>query len=100
MKSIQDRIKSLSPEQKALFEKQLKARNIDSEFELGSEQAAIPRRSHQGSSPLSFDQERLWLFNRMHPESHTYNVYGAARLKGELLSRSARARYQRNCEAT
>jgi fengycin family lipopeptide synthetase B len=84
MKSIQDRIKSLSPEQKALFEKQLKARNIDSEFELGSEQAAIPRRSHQGSSPLSFDQERLWLFNRMHPESHTYNVYGAARLKGEL----------------
>ncbi|WP_159881481.1 non-ribosomal peptide synthetase [Paenibacillus puerhi] len=83
MKSIQDRIKDLSPEHRAIFERKLKENRLDGS-KLPDLQPAIPRRNHSRPSPLSFDQERLWFFNRMHPESFTYNVYGAARLKGTL----------------
>ncbi|AFH63349.1 non-ribosomal peptide synthetase [Paenibacillus caseinilyticus] len=83
MKSIHDRIKELSPEHRALFERKLKEQRLDA-ASLPEVQPAIPRRHHNRPSPLSFDQERLWFFNRMHPESFTYNVYGAARLKGTL----------------
>ncbi|MEC0207768.1 amino acid adenylation domain-containing protein [Paenibacillus ehimensis] len=85
MKNLTDRIQSLTPEQRALFEKRLKQKNLNAQqLSPNPAAAAIPRRNHTGPSPLSFDQERLWFFNRMHPESHAYNVYGAARLKGKL----------------
>ncbi|KEQ24251.1 non-ribosomal peptide synthetase [Paenibacillus tyrfis] len=85
MKNLTDRIQSLTPEQRALFEKRLKQKNLNAQqLSPNPAAAAIPRRNHTGSSPLSFDQERLWFFNRMHPESHAYNVYGAARLRGKL----------------
>src|ERR1041384_8017300 len=34
--------------------------------------------------PLSFAQERLWVFDRLNPDSPVYNVSGAVRLKGPL----------------
>ncbi|MCA1635267.1 MAG: amino acid adenylation domain-containing protein [Acidobacteria bacterium] len=34
--------------------------------------------------PLSFAQQRLWLFDQMEPGSHVYNVPGALRLSGRL----------------
>ncbi|SED57616.1 non-ribosomal peptide synthetase [Pseudomonas anguilliseptica] len=34
--------------------------------------------------PLSFAQERLWLFDRLHSGTSTYNVAEAVRLSGEL----------------
>ncbi|MBU7318222.1 non-ribosomal peptide synthetase [Paenibacillus oleatilyticus] len=85
MKNLTDRIQSLTPEQRALFEQRLKQKNLNAQqLSPNPAAAAIPRRNHTDPSPLSFDQERLWFFNRMHPESHAYNVYGAARLRGKL----------------
>ncbi|MCH9697208.1 MAG: AMP-binding protein, partial [Gammaproteobacteria bacterium] len=34
--------------------------------------------------PMSFAQQRLWLFQQMHPESTAYNITGALRLSGNL----------------
>ncbi|WP_010494488.1 non-ribosomal peptide synthetase [Paenibacillus elgii] len=85
MKNLTDRIQSLTPEQRALFEQRLRQKNLNAQqLSPNPAAAAIPRRNHTDPSPLSFDQERLWFFNRMHPESHAYNVYGAARLRGKL----------------
>ncbi|MFB1479128.1 non-ribosomal peptide synthase/polyketide synthase, partial [Corallococcus sp. RDP092CA] len=37
-----------------------------------------------GALPLSFDQERLWLFEQLTPGTPIYNVPSAARLSGDL----------------
>ncbi|MDQ3917565.1 MAG: HAD-IIIC family phosphatase, partial [Acidobacteriota bacterium] len=54
----------------------------------GGEQAAglppIVRVTREGALPLSFAQQRLWLLNRMNPESPAYNIPAAVRLKGRL----------------
>ncbi len=34
--------------------------------------------------PMSYAQERLWLFDRLHPGTATYNVPEAVRLRGDL----------------
>ncbi|WP_281887448.1 non-ribosomal peptide synthetase [Paenibacillus sp. YYML68] len=83
MKSLADRIQALTPDQRALLEKKLKANQMDSILSSMTG-TTIPRRNHSGPSPLSFDQERLWFFHQLHPESYTYNVYGVARMKGEV----------------
>ena len=83
MKHLSDRIKNLSPEQRALFEAQLKAKNLKADKIL-PKGGTIPRRGHNNPSPLSFDQERLWFFHQMNPDKPTYNVYGAIRLEGKL----------------
>ena len=44
---------------------------------IGAQQRQAPLR-------LSFAQERLWLFDRLHPGSTTYNVPEAVRLRGAL----------------
>jgi len=40
--------------------------------------------THNADLPLSFAQERLWLFDRLHPGKPTYHVAEAVRLSGEL----------------
>ena len=45
----------------------------------------IPRRQGSGPGVLSFQQERLWFFNRMEPESPAHNMPVALRLTGRLL---------------
>ncbi|MCK9800928.1 amino acid adenylation domain-containing protein [Pseudomonas sp. MAFF 302030] len=52
------------------------------------------------SIPMSYAQERLWLFDRLHPGSTTYNVPESVRLHGDLdlsaLERSFTALLQRH----
>lgn len=43
---------------------------------------AIPRRSVQEHLPLSFAQQRLWLFDQFEPNSALYNVSSDVRWKG------------------
>ncbi|KEK23219.1 non-ribosomal peptide synthetase [Bacillus gaemokensis] len=88
MKNLTERIKALTPEQRALFESQLKEKNLSSKLKTTLNRRAIQSRNHTNPSPLSFDQERLWFFNRMHPEVFAYNVYGVARFKGRLDHRA------------
>lgn len=45
---------------------------------------AIPRRQNQATAPLSFSQQRLWVFEQLEPNSATYVVSKALRLNGEL----------------
>lgn len=40
--------------------------------------------AHEGTLPLSFAQERLWLFEQLHPGTSAYHVAEAVRLDGDL----------------
>ncbi|MHC4454639.1 MAG: non-ribosomal peptide synthetase, partial [Planctomycetota bacterium] len=44
----------------------------------------ITKRKKHNNIPLSFSQERLWIINRLHPDSFAYNVITAFKLKGKL----------------
>ncbi|TCP54482.1 non-ribosomal peptide synthase protein (TIGR01720 family)/amino acid adenylation domain-containing protein [Tumebacillus sp. BK434] len=83
MKDLQERIKSLSPEQRKVFEAQLKKMGIEIPQEQ-KEEETIPPRGHNNPSPLSYDQERIWFFQQMEPDKTTYNVYTALRMTGTL----------------
>ena len=48
----------------------------------------IPRVSREGSLPLGFVQQRMWLHNLMQPETVLYSLPAAWRLRG-TLDRSA-----------
>ncbi|MGW5229232.1 non-ribosomal peptide synthase/polyketide synthase [Nocardia niigatensis] len=45
---------------------------------------ALTRRTDAGPAPLSLAQQRMWVLNRLHPESGAYNVPAAVRLTGAL----------------
>ncbi len=45
---------------------------------------AIPRRPEAEGYPLSFNQQRLWFLDRLHPGSAAYNLPVALRLEGPL----------------
>ncbi|MFF2073335.1 amino acid adenylation domain-containing protein [Kitasatospora sp. NPDC058162] len=47
-------------------------------------QLPIPRVSRDRPLPLSFVQERIWLLQRLAPESTVYNVPRALRIRGEF----------------
>ncbi|MFE5283589.1 non-ribosomal peptide synthase/polyketide synthase [Nocardia sp. NPDC056611] len=44
----------------------------------------LVRRTDAGPAPLSLAQQRMWVLNRLHPESGAYNVPTAIRLTGHL----------------
>jgi amino acid adenylation domain-containing protein/non-ribosomal peptide synthase protein (TIGR01720 family) len=85
MKNLSDRINALSPAQRALLEKQLQQKGLRKQQTLSPEDSGrIPARGHGRPSPLSYDQERLWLYAQMEPDKSTYNVYFGFRLFGDL----------------
>ncbi len=45
---------------------------------------AIPRRQGNGPVPLSLEQQRLWFFNQLEPDSPLYNMPIASRLRGAV----------------
>ncbi|MET9492670.1 non-ribosomal peptide synthase/polyketide synthase [Nocardia sp. NPDC006630] len=45
---------------------------------------ALVRRTGEGPAPLSLSQQRMWVVNRLHPDSAAYNVPAAIRLTGTL----------------
>ncbi len=62
------------------------ARAIDQALGEGSEDAEIPPlvRLRRDRERLSFAQERLWFFERLHPGTATYNLASALRVAGAL----------------
>ncbi|HWX41856.1 MAG TPA: condensation domain-containing protein, partial [Blastocatellia bacterium] len=50
----------------------------------GARAASIPKRKRQNHCLLSFDQERIWIIDRMEPGNPAYNIYTASRLLGPL----------------
>ncbi len=82
--SVADRLASLRPEQRALFEalreKQQKAARI-------LRVPPIPRVSGptaEGDWPLSFDQERYWFMEQLFPDGAGLNITAVTRMRGTL----------------
>ncbi len=46
--------------------------------------APLARAPREGVLPLSFTQQRLWLFDRLEPNNTNYNMSSAVRLRGRL----------------
>ncbi len=69
----------LSTDKLLLLEKRLKGK-----YTPASAPQVIPRRSNEGSTPLSFAQQRLWFIEQMETGNAFYNVPVAVRLKGAL----------------
>src|SRR5580704_7224101 len=84
MKEFSDRLSSLTPEQKALFERRLKKKGLAAPSKQSPRKTPIPRRKRQNQCVLSVDQERLWIIDRMEPGNPAYNIYSASRLRGPL----------------
>ncbi len=83
MKSLSDRLAALSPEQRALLEKKLQEKNIDS-TKLAKVEPVIVPREEEGPAQLSVDQERIWVFQQMEPDDPAYNMYSLVKIRGEL----------------
>ncbi|HYO12187.1 MAG TPA: condensation domain-containing protein [Thermoanaerobaculia bacterium] len=84
--SVSDRLASLTPEQRALFEA-LRARQQKAAPRRPPQPPPVPRRTGptaEGDWPLSFDQERLWALCRANPESTANNIDAGSRLHGSL----------------
>ncbi|HEV8580104.1 MAG TPA: amino acid adenylation domain-containing protein [Thermoanaerobaculia bacterium] len=60
------------------------AAEVERRRSTGASPAAIARVSREGDLPLSYAQQRLWLFDRLEPGSPVYNVAEAVRLRGAL----------------
>jgi len=92
---LQQRIASLSVEQRAELERRLLA-----SAQLGRGRAGIPRRGPGDTWPMSFGQQRLWVLHQLEPSSAAYNLPRATRIQGpldgEALRRSIDALVERH----
>ncbi len=75
-----DKVAGLSPAKRALLERMLKERAKDDH--LGNR--PIPKRAAGAATPLSFNQEILWILDRLLPGGTAYNVPRIIRLVGDL----------------
>jgi hypothetical protein len=76
---LQERLDRLTPAGRALIQQRL-ARNSKSTVPQGE----IPRRARTGPCVASFSQQQLWLLDQLTPDTSTYNVPYAMRLRGAL----------------
>src|SRR5689334_1516184 len=74
--SREDRLKTLSPAQRAQLVKRLR-----DEAASRPESSRIPRRATPEPSPLSFAQQRLWFLDQLEPGKSYYNVSFALQLE-------------------
>ncbi|WP_433711876.1 non-ribosomal peptide synthase/polyketide synthase [Nocardia sp. CA-084685] len=62
--------------------------------ELGDARPALTRRTGTAPAPLSLAQQRMWVVNRLAPDSSAYNIPAAMRLTGALDIAALRAAIQ------
>lgn len=79
MTNLFEKLSTLSPDQRALFEQKLAERGLQS-----PQNASIPRRPPAVHPPLSFAQQRLWFVQQLDPTNTAYNVASVLRLRGDL----------------
>ncbi|EHJ14199.1 condensation domain-containing protein [Crocosphaera watsonii] len=76
--ALKKRIAALPPEKRAIFEEQLKKRNLQ------IPQQTITKRLDSENITLSLAQERLWFLDQLDPENSAYNIAIAWRFTGNL----------------
>ncbi len=82
--SVSDRIASLPPEQRALFEKlREKARQPTRTLQPPPIRRVSPP-AGEGDWPLSLDQERFWFMEQLAPDRAGLNIGAATRMRGPL----------------
>ncbi len=89
---IEARIDALSPRQRALLQARLRGSSAGVTSAPADAIAPRPGATH---APLSFAQQRLWLFEQLNPGTATYNVTAGLRLLGPLHAASLQAAFAR-----
>jgi hypothetical protein len=83
MTDLKERLKKLTPEQRAALERQLilkKATQAEKDKAYGK---IVAIKDHS-PAPLSFAQKRLWYLDRLDPGSSAYNIFGGSSIQGEI----------------
>lgn len=95
MSDFFEQLKRLSPERRALLERKLSEKGLQTALPN-----QIPQRSKNDDAPLSFAQQRLWFVQQLDAESTAYNVATVLRLSGALnvsaMSKSLQELVQRH----
>jgi thioesterase domain-containing protein len=76
---LQERFASLTPEKQRLLVKRLREKGVDV-----SQLPIVPQERKGQPWPLSYAQERLWMLDRLQPDSAAYNLAVGFRLRGAL----------------
>ncbi|MEM6451445.1 MAG: amino acid adenylation domain-containing protein [Cyanobacteria bacterium P01_D01_bin.105] len=84
MSQFYQQLATLTPEQRALFEKKLAAKGLDKKLGQKVGVSSIPPRPQNQPIPLSFAQQRLWFVQQLDPTTTAYNVASVLELTGEL----------------
>jgi amino acid adenylation domain-containing protein/non-ribosomal peptide synthase protein (TIGR01720 family) len=85
--SVADRLASLAPAQRALFEKLLEKQRKTAAAAAPTSPPPIPRVSGPdgaGDWPLSLDQERFWFMEQLYSGGAGLNIAAATRMRGRL----------------
>ncbi|HIK08630.1 MAG TPA: amino acid adenylation domain-containing protein [Trichormus sp. M33_DOE_039] len=79
MPNYSELLTNLTPEQRELFERRLKAKGLTL-----PQSSTILRRNQTENIPLSFAQQRLWFIQQLEKNSYVYNVPCVLRMQGYL----------------
>ncbi|MCL2366507.1 MAG: condensation domain-containing protein, partial [Oscillospiraceae bacterium] len=79
MSKRDDKLSQLSPEKKAMLEKLLREKRLQSAHE-GT--VIKPVKLDNNRYPLTIAQEKIWIANSINPDATVYNMTGIARVQG------------------
>src|SRR5215210_7783402 len=83
--SLTERVASLTPEQRALFEKlREKQRKAAARPAQPPPIQPVSGPMGEGDWPLSLDQERFWFMEQLYPEGAGLNISAASRMRGPV----------------
>jgi hypothetical protein len=82
--SVAERLSSLTPEQRALFEALRRKQQEAATARQPPPVRRVTGPSGAGDWPLSIDQERLWRLHRENPALVSWNVDAASHMRGDL----------------